>query len=112
MDITSMGVDVNEGPQTTLDNKLKEEKMRESVDDLDRFIKASTMSLQNKKDESEIESDKLVESGKEKEEKSDGERDTREDEESKTVVKRRPKKSQRSNRTQQVRMCVQANRWK
>jgi hypothetical protein len=36
MDIGSMGVDVDTGPETTLDNKIKEEKMRESVDELDR----------------------------------------------------------------------------
>ena len=34
-----MGVDVEEGPTTALDNKIKEEKMRESVDELDKYIR-------------------------------------------------------------------------
>ena len=39
MDVSAMGVDVEEGPTTTLDNKIKEEKMRESVDELDKYIR-------------------------------------------------------------------------
>ena len=39
MDVSAMGVDAEEGPTTTLDNKIKEEKMRESVDELDKFIR-------------------------------------------------------------------------
>ena len=39
MDVSAMGVDVVEGPTTTLDNKIKEEKMRESVDELDKYIR-------------------------------------------------------------------------
>ena len=39
IDVSAMGVDVEEGPTTTLDNKIKEEKMRESVDELDKYIR-------------------------------------------------------------------------
>ena len=39
MDVSAMGVDVEEGPTTALDNKIKEEKMRESVDELDKYIR-------------------------------------------------------------------------
>ena len=42
MDVSAMGVDVEEGPTTTLDNKIKEEKMRESVDELDKYIRYGT----------------------------------------------------------------------
>ena len=94
MDITAMGVDVNEGPKTTLDNKIAEEKMRESVEKLDRYIADSTAQIKASTvdcDKGEIESDKLVESTKEKDDKSDGEQDTKEQEQ-KEVVRRRKKK--------------------
>ncbi|XP_059080131.1 protein Fe65 homolog [Tigriopus californicus] len=90
MDVCSMGVDVSLGPSTTLDNKISEEKMRDSVDKLDKFIQHSTEQLTK----GEIESDKLVETSKEKCDKSDGEVDTKEEESNliTSCVKRRPKK--------------------
>eukprot|EP00095_Tigriopus_kingsejongensis_P004807 snap_masked-scaffold182_size278544-processed-gene-1.6 protein:Tk04807 transcript:snap_masked-scaffold182_size278544-processed-gene-1.6-mRNA-1 annotation:"amyloid beta a4 precursor protein-binding family b member 2-like isoform x3" len=95
MDVSSMGVDVTQGPTTTLDNKLVEEKMQDSVDKLDLFIQESSELTRG-----EIESDKLVETAKEKPEKSDGEVDTKEEQaegQSPPGVKRRPKKKRASS---------------
>ncbi len=65
IDISAMGVDVALGPTTELDNKLVEEKLEKK-------------SERKKLEEGEIESDKLVESDREKGDKSDGEQDTKE----------------------------------
>lgn len=82
MDLGLMGVDVDKGPKTELDNKLADLKMKENLED---FIESSKL-----KKAAEIESDKLVESVTEKGEKSDGDEDTKEDK--KEVKKRKNKK--------------------
>ena len=79
MDINSMGVDVCQGPKTTLDNKIVEEKMQESYGTMDRLIQENAP--EELSQDADIESDKLRESGKEKADKSDGETDEQEEEE-------------------------------
>ena len=67
LDIASMGVDVEGGPVTALsDNRIAEEK---------REKREKVMHEEDEDDFGEIESDKLVESDKEKGDKSDGEED-------------------------------------
>ena len=78
LDLGSMGVEVD------MDNKLAEEKMKESLHKLDRLMIEQESFLKG-----DIESSKLLESDKEKSEKSDGEEDTKED---KVLVKMRSKK--------------------
>ncbi len=82
MDLGLMGVDIDKGPKTELDNKLADLKMRDNSED---FLEISKL-----KKTAEIESDKLVESVTEKGEKSDGDEDTKEDK--KQVKMRKNKK--------------------
>jgi len=80
IDVSAMGVDVDVGPRTALDNKVVEEKSRRLSEELhDPEIP--------KNDEPERESEKLEESDKEK--KLDGGEDTFEAQVSKAVIQRR-----------------------
>ncbi len=99
MDVTSMGVDVESGPRTELDqdNRVAEEKERKSREGHARGDGAVVL------ESGEKESDKLEESAREKAEKSDGEEDTRQEEAEDDVptVRRRNKKGRSRQQHQQ-----------